>query len=140
MVIPDLPGSVYWAFAIVVAGVSVALAWRVAQRTGAPVAVMFPIAVFLSLWASPHCLIYEWSLLIAAGIVLWERFPASRDVWLCLNAIVWVALAASTPLSLVQEKFLYLPGVVQISVPVMGFVGWRGARELMRAWPPGAQP
>lgn len=140
MLIPGLPGSVYWAFAIIVAAASVALAWRIAQRTGAPVAVMFPIAVFLSLWASPHCLIYEWSLLIAAGIVLWERFPASRDVWLCLNAIVWVVLAASTPLSLVQEKFLHLPGVVQISVPVMGFVGWRVGRELMRARLPGAQP
>jgi alpha-1,2-mannosyltransferase len=140
MLLPGVPTSVSWAIAIIVAAVSIAVASRVARRTGAPVAVMFPIAIFLSLWASPHALIYEWSLLIAAAIVLWERFPESRDVWLCLNAIVWLVLAVSTPLALVQEKFLHLPGVVQISVPVMGVVGWRVARELMRARPFRAQP
>jgi hypothetical protein len=133
MLAPGLPPGTYWGLAGVVAACSIALAWRVAQRTGAPVAVMFPIAVFLSLWASPHALIYEWALLVAAGIVLWERFPESRPLWLCLNAIVWVVLAVSTPLSLVQEKFLGLPMVVQISVPVLGWVGWRTARELMKA-------
>jgi len=140
MLVPGLPPMVSWAIALGVAAVSIAIAWRVAQRTGAPVAVMFPIAVFLSLWASPHALIYEWSLLIAAGIVLWERFPESRDVWLCLNTIAWVVLAVSTPLALVEEKFLHLPGVVQISVPVMGWVGWRAARELMRARPSSDHP
>jgi alpha-1,2-mannosyltransferase len=133
MLVPGLPANAYWAFAVVVAAASIAVAWRVAQRSGAPVAVMFPIAVFLSLWASPHALIYEWALLVAAGIVLWERFPDSRAVWLCLNAIVWVVLAVSTPLSLVQEKFLRLPMAVQISVPMLGWVGWRTARELMKA-------
>jgi len=130
MLIPGLPSLVYWVIAGVVTAACVAVAWRVARRTGAPVTVMFPVALFLSLFASPHALIYEWALLIAAGIVLWDRFPERRDVWLCLFAIVWVVLAASTPLALVQEKFLKLPGVVQISVPVMGFVGWRVAREL----------
>ena len=133
MLIPGLPSSVYWAIAVGVVAASVAVTWRVAKRTGAPVAVMFPIAVFLSLWASPHALIYEWALLVAAGIVLWERLPESRNVWLCLYAITWVVLAASTPLALVQEKYLRLPGVVQISIPAMAFVGWRAACELMRA-------
>jgi hypothetical protein len=96
---------------------------------------MFPVAVLLSLWASPHALIYEWALLVAAGVVLWEQLPAHRDVWICLFAVMWVILAASTPLSLVQEKFLELPGVVQISVPVIGLVAWRAARELMLARP-----
>ena len=43
-------------------------------RTGAPVTVMFPVAVFLSLWASPHALVYEWALLVAAAVVLWLVF------------------------------------------------------------------
>ena len=140
MLIPGLPTTAYWGLAALVSALSIGVAWWVGRRTGAPVAVMFPVAVFLSLWASPHALIYEWALLIAAGVVLWERFPLNRDVWLCLFAILWVVLAASTPLSLVQEKYLALPGVVQISVPIIGMVGWIAARELVRARASGAQP
>ena len=116
----------------------IALAWLVARRTGAPVAVMFPVAVFLSLWASPHSLIYEWTLLVAAAVVLWERLPAHRDAWLCLFALAMLALAVSTPLALFQIK--HLPLAVQLSVPVLGVVGWLAARELMSARSPGARP
>jgi hypothetical protein len=125
---------------VVVSAACVVVAWRVKQRSGAPVATMFPIAIFLSLYASPHALIYEWALAFAAGVVLWERFPALRDRWLCLFAVSWVVLLVSTPLSLVQERFLQLPAVLQISVPVMGVVGWLAARELMAARPVGAHP
>ena len=54
---------------------------------------MFPVAVFLSLWASPHALVYEWALLIAVAVVLWTDFPDSRDAWLSLFALAWVGLA-----------------------------------------------
>ena len=91
---------------------------------------MFPVAVFLSLWASPHALVYEWALLVPAAVVLWERFPQSRDAWLCLFALAWVALAVSTPLALFQIK--HLPVAVQVSVPFLGVVGWLAARELAR--------
>jgi alpha-1,2-mannosyltransferase len=139
MLMPELPGAVYWVLAGIVSAACVVVAWQVARRTGAPIAVMFPVAIFLSLFASPHSLIYEWALLVAAGVVLWERFPAHRDVWLCLFSIVWAVLAASTPLALVQEKFLKLPVVLQISVPVLGLVGWRVSRELTAARSTGAQ-
>jgi hypothetical protein len=109
---------------------SIAVAWNVKQRTGAPVAVMFPVAVFLSLWASPHALVYEWALLVAAAVVLWERFPDSRDAWLCLFALAWVALAITTPMA--QRQFAAgLPLTLQIGVPVLGVVGWLVAHELM---------
>jgi alpha-1,2-mannosyltransferase len=121
-----------WVLTLAVVAASVAVAWRVARKSGAPVAVMFPVAVFLSLWASPHALIYEWALLLAAGVVLWERLPASRDVWVCLFALVWVTLAASTPLALLQIRHLQMPIAVQISLPVLGAVGWFAARELAR--------
>lgn len=135
-----LPGSprVAVGLALVVAAVSVAVAWRVFGRTGAPVAKMFPIAVFLSLWASPHALIYEWALLFAAGVVVWERVPASRDVWVCLFALAWIALSVSTVAAKVQDD-LGSPVTLQVSMPVMGIVGWRAARELMPPRSPGAQ-
>jgi hypothetical protein len=107
-------------------------AWWVKQRTGAPVAAMFPIAIFLSLWASPHTLIYEWALLVAAAVVLWEEFPAQRAAWLVLFTLTWLALGSSTPLAALQLRADF-PVVVQVAVPVMGIVGWLTARELVRA-------
>jgi len=99
--------------------------------------VMFPAAVYLSLWASPHALVYEWALVVAAAVVLWERFPDSRDVWLCLFAMAWVALAVSVPLAKSQIAAKW-PVAIQVGVPVVGLVGWLSARELARS--PGAQP
>jgi hypothetical protein len=118
--------------------------WWLKRRNGARVAVMFPAAVFLSLWASPHALVYEWALLVAAAVVLWERFADSRDVWLCLFTLAWVALAVSVPLAKTQIASGW-PGAVQVAVPVLGLVGWLAARELARspeaqARPIGAQP
>ena len=93
---------------------------------------MFPVAVYLSLWASPHALVYEWALLLSAGIVLWDRLPASRGVWLCLFALAWLGLAVSTPLARTQQMQQW-PVVFQAGVPVLGLVGWLAARELARS-------
>lgn len=133
------------------AGVGVA-AWLV-RRTGGPLPVMFPVAVFLSLWASPHTLIYEWSLLIAAAVVLWERFPERRDAWLTLFALAWVALGVSTMLTQFQmegikvstDNFQLQIGAgsrmaLQLSVPVLGAVGWLTARELGKFRPADPRP
>jgi hypothetical protein len=135
-----LPGSpkVVLGLTLAVTGVSIGVAWWVARRTGAPVAVMFPVAVFLSLWASPHALIYEWALLLASGVVLWEKLPEQRNAWLCLFALAWVALAVSTILAKVQFD-LDSPIALQVSIPVLGVVGWCVARELVKAWSRKAQ-
>jgi hypothetical protein len=122
---------------------AVVIAWWVKRRTGAPVAVMFPVAVYLSLWASPHALVYEWALVVAAAVVLWEKFPDSRNAWLCIFAIAWIALATSVTLAKFQIGRIW--PVVQVGVPLLGLVGWLAARELARssdaqARPPAAQP
>jgi alpha-1,2-mannosyltransferase len=119
--------------ALAITGISVAIAWRIVKRSHASVAAMFPVAVYLSLWASPHTLIYEWALLIAAGVVLWKRYPNHRDAWLCLFLLAWAGLTISTTFAYVQIRFLDWPCVVQISIPILGVVGWLGARELATA-------
>lgn len=131
LLLPGVP-EVYLPLAVLCSLAGVVTAWRVKQRTGAPVAAMFPVAVFLSLWASPHALIYEWALLVAAAVVLWEQFPNSRDVWLCLFALVWVVLAITTPLAKSQIAAEWTVAV-QLAVPVLGLVGWLAAKELARA-------
>jgi hypothetical protein len=128
-----LPGSPawYWSLAVLCSVAGVAAVWKV-SRTGAPVAVMFSAAVFMSLWASPHALVYEWALLLAPAVVVWERVPDSRDVWLCLFALAWVVLAISTPLAK-NQMAAHWPVTVQLAVPVLGVVGWLAARELVRS-------
>jgi hypothetical protein len=100
---------------------------------------MFPVAVFLTLWLSPHTLIYEWALLIPAAVVLWDRLPSRRLTWLAVFAVAWVALTVSTAAVQGQVRFLKLPVAVQPSIPLLGYVGFRVFRELGRRNPtPGA--
>jgi len=129
LLLPDAPAAVIWGLTLASVLPMIFAAWRLFTRSGAPVAVMFPISVFLSLWVSPHTLIYEWALLVPAAIVLWERLPERRDTWLVLFTAAWLVLAASTPLAKVQIDYMNLPGVVQIAVPVMGAIGWLAMRE-----------
>jgi hypothetical protein len=138
LLFPGLP-EVYWPLALCCSVAGVVTAWWVKQRTGAPVAVMFPAAVYLSLWASPHALIYEWALVVAAAVVVWEKFPASHNAWLCIFALAWVGLAISVPLAHMQEIAGW-PVVVQLGVPVLGLVGWLTARELARSSEAQARP
>ncbi|MBP3961025.1 DUF2029 domain-containing protein [Gemmata sp. G18] len=136
LLLPGFP-QLHWPLAALCSLASIGIAWRVKQKTGAPVTVMFPVAAFLSLWASPHALIYEWTLLVAAAVVLWETRPESRAAWLCLFALSWIGLSTTTALARVQDLQQF-PVVLQVGVPIMGVVGWLTARELVRA--PRAQP
>lgn len=138
LLLPDAPAAVTWGLTGLTSAAGLAVAAWVARRTGAPVAVMFPVAVFLSLWLSPHALIYEWAILVPAAVVLWKEFPGRRDAWLCLFAAGWLALLVSTTLAKGQIDFLSPGPVVQVAVPVMGWVGWRVARELATPRPPPA--
>jgi alpha-1,2-mannosyltransferase len=127
-----LPGAplLAWVLTASVWMLSIAAVAWLARRSGSSVATMFPVAVFLSLWVTPHALIYEWALLVVAGVILWERWPGSRDVWLGLFAFAWLALTISTPLTSIQLR--YSPFAVQLSIPVMGVVGGLTLRELGR--------
>lgn len=115
------------------AGVAVFVrVWR-ACRDNLPV--MFAAAVFLTLWVSPHTMVYEWALAILPAILLWQYEPRHREAWLVLFALGWVALFVSTDCCQVQlwierRWFGGEVAVVQLSVPVLGWVGWRAARLL----------
>lgn len=127
--------AIVWLLTFAVTVASIGIAFRLNQRSRSAVATMFPVAVFLSLWASPHTLIYEWTLLLGACVVLWERFPGRRDAWLCLFALAWLALTISTTVARVQIQQLHLLCVVQISAPLLGVAGLYASRELLCARP-----
>lgn len=89
---------------------------------------MFAAAVFVTLWGSPHTMVYEWALVLLPALILWDRFPELRRSWQTWFAVAWIAMFVSTPLTKAQ---LDLAGIaVQVSVPVMAFLGWRAARVL----------
>ncbi|MCZ2342514.1 MAG: DUF2029 domain-containing protein [Bacteroidales bacterium] len=107
--------------------------WR-RQRNNLPV--MFAAAVFLTLWVSPHTLIYEWALAILPAILLWTHAPRHRDAWVVLFALTWAALFVSTDFCQAQlwaeRRWLGTESVLlQVSVPVLGWVGWQAACVLI---------
>jgi alpha-1,2-mannosyltransferase len=130
LLLPSASPTLVWGLTLATILPMIGAAIWLARRTGARVAIMFPIAVFLSLWVSPHALIYEWAILVAPAIVLWNEFPHRRDVWLCLFPVAWGILAASTPLAKVEIDYLNWSITVQLAIPVMGLIGWAVIREL----------
>jgi hypothetical protein len=111
--------------------------WR-EQRDNLPA--VFGASVLLTLWASPHTMIYEWSLAVIPA-VLWWRLPGPgsvRNGSACqvLLAVGWVALFIGTDFARAQAWFqqhqlgLDFPVVFQASVPMLGWVGWRAVQWL----------
>ena len=122
----DILGAVS---SVIAAGAFVLFWWHYrAER-----ALVFAGAVFVTLWASPHTMIYDWSLALVPAMILWERRPTLRTHWLPLLAAGWAVLFISTPLS--QGQFEWLGGAFQVSVPVLAVLGLLAERILRRATP-----
>ena len=113
--------------------------FRLAKTHGDDDRVMAAAAVLLTLWCSPHTMIYEWSLALIPAISLW-RYPAlNKELWMVGVAAGWLALLLSTDLSRIQ-LLLQRDGlgvnpavIVQISVPTLAVICWMMARELRQA-------
>ena len=71
-------------------------------------------AIILTLWLTPHAMIYDWAILLIPAVFLWQE-PAAD--WKVTFALVWIAAFVSGPLTLAQLKLL--PFALQISVPVL---------------------
>ena len=81
--------------------------------------VVFATAVLLTLWASPHAMIYDWALVAIPGVLLRSRaFPVG-----------WAALAVATELGAVQAWAWGEP-VVQVATPLLAWCGWRVVCQL----------
>lgn len=77
---------------------------------------LFAATVCLTIWISPHAMVYDWSILIISAILFWRAFPNLRVIWKSLFALIWIAMFLSGPLTLLQQKIF--PFALQISVPV----------------------
>jgi hypothetical protein len=107
--------------------------WR-RQRDNLPA--VFGASVLLMLWASPHTMVYEWSLAVVPAVLWWTHLPRYRDAWLVLFAVGWVALFVGTDFGRVQDWLMRKklgmdpPVIFQVSVPLLAWVGWRAVRLL----------
>jgi hypothetical protein len=103
----------YWVFTAV--GVlGFVLFWRrVRERS----ALLFAGAICLTLWVTPHAMIYDWTLLLIPAVLLWQQTPELRVEWKALYALIWIVAFVSGPLTHLQLR--WLPFAVQISVPAL---------------------
>jgi alpha-1,2-mannosyltransferase len=81
---------------------------------------IFAAAILLTIWITPHAMIYDWSILLIPAILLWQEFAQFKPFWKSLFALTWVATFISGPLTVLQLKIF--PIAVQISIPVFFFL------------------
>jgi hypothetical protein len=118
-------GNVVGLVASIVGIVCFVVFWRIHRNDRI---LMFAAAIFLTLWASPHTMIYEWTLAVIPALLLWDRVPQKRTEWLVIFALAWVAFFISTPIArglfkLTENKEAGIKGwAIQLSVPVVAIL------------------
>jgi hypothetical protein len=93
--------------------------YRFWQRTPGKIDLHYAAAICLTIWITPHAMVYDWAVLLIPALLLWGFNPGLRRVLRPLFTLVWLAAFLSSPLTAVQLKFL--PLAVQISVPVLAY-------------------
>ena len=83
-------------------------------------ALLFAVAICVTIWITPHAMIYDWSILLIPAILFWQSLPQLRELWKPLFALLWIATFLSGPLTFAQLKFL--PLAIQISIPILFWV------------------
>jgi alpha-1,2-mannosyltransferase len=90
---------------------------------------VFAGAICLTIWISPHAMIYDWSILLIPAILFWKALPRLKPLWKPLIALIWIATFLSGPLTFGQLK--YLPIAIQISLPILFFVYLTAYKKIM---------
>ena len=120
--------NLLWLISVILAGAWFVGIWR---RNRDSVPTLFAAAIALTLFASPHVMIYDWAVLLAAAWIVWEHRPDQRDLWIVIFALCWLAFFISTDFGHLQHNLLVKligrdppPGVVQVSQPAFALTLW----------------
>jgi alpha-1,2-mannosyltransferase len=81
---------------------------------------LFAAAICLTIWITPHAMIYDWSILLIPAILFWQARPGLNNLWKPMFALIWMVTFVSGPLTYAQLQIL--PIAIQISIPVLFFV------------------
>jgi hypothetical protein len=85
-------------------------------------AALFGLAVLVTPWLTPYAMVYDWSILLVAAVLL--RRGLSGDRWLVLCAAVWLGALLGAPLvrgQLWLTERLFVPVALQIAFPAVVF-------------------
>lgn len=82
----------------------------------------FAAAVLLTLWTTPHAMVYDWTLLLIPALLLWQARPQWHNQLLRLLIWGWLAYMFSTPLT--AGQLAISPVAVQVSVIFFAFAVW----------------
>lgn len=100
-------------------GILVLRFWR-RQREKA---LRFAMAVPLTLWLTPHAMVYDWAILVLPAVMLWEAYPTARESLREIYTGIWIAMFFSTPLVWLTRTAL---GVALMpTLPALAWGGWR---------------
>jgi len=90
---------------------------------------LFAAAICLTIWITPHAMIYDWSILLIPAVLFWQALPRLRHFLKPLYVLIWIVTLLSGPLVYGQLKIL--PVAVQVSVPVLFFVYLTAYKKMM---------
>jgi len=119
------------ALTLLLTGLGLVEGYRFWRRHQGRFPLTFAAAVALTLWVTPHAMIYDWAVLLIPAVLLWEEVPEGRGRWRALYALVWLATFLGDPLTYGQWRWLHR--AVQVTVPVLGFVLYKCARSEPRS-------
>ncbi len=135
LLLPDFPRTVQ-VLTWIVTLLGLVEFYRVWRVRGGELPVMFGAAVAITLWATPHAMIYEWSLAVIPAALWWHADRQHRDVWLVIFTVVWATFLTGTDVSrgldwfqreILDWQTVYL---FQYTIPVVGWAGWKASRLL----------
>jgi len=128
LLMPGLP-ALSETLALLSAGAGIVVFIFFWRRLRCEPALLFAGAICLTLWITPHAMIYDWTILLIPAVLFWEKRPDCRGLWKVLFALIWAATFLSGPLTLAQSKFL--PFAIQVSIPVLMFALYHAYRNLV---------
>jgi len=105
---------------LILSAVGIAAFYLFWQKNRQEQDLLFAAAICLTIWITPHAMIYDWSTLLIPAFLFWQANPGLKPLWKSLFSITWVATFLSGPLTFTQLKLL--PIAIQISVPVLFIV------------------
>jgi len=128
LLVPGIP-ALSEALALLSTGAGIVVFIFFWQKLRREPALLFAGAVFLTLWITPHAMIYDWTILLIPAVLFWEKRPDCRGLWKALFALIWIATLLSGPMTLAQLKIL--PFAVQVSIPVLLYTLYNTYRNLV---------
>jgi alpha-1,2-mannosyltransferase len=94
--------AILWGVSAILSIAAYAAIWK---RHRANVPLLFATSIALTLWASPHTMVYEWVAILISAVLFWRELPEHRSKLTVLYAITWGALFISTDFGALQYSF-----------------------------------